>query len=165
MKIKRAALAAALAALVGAAPAWAGDLAGAKAFVAWLYSHYPPQVRRDSFDVFGAQSTRIFHASLLDLIRQDDKAGDDQAPDLYGDPLCDCQNTFGMSFAVRSVRAGEFGRASATVVRRGEGSDDETITLDLALTGDGWRVYDVGTRDTPSLRAFLIDSTQAWKGR
>jgi hypothetical protein len=160
MRISGAALVIALAVLSG--PAQAED--GARAFVVWLYSHYPLKARANSFDVFGAQSTRIFDASLLDLIKQDEKVGDDQAPDLDGDPLCDCQDNAAMSFTVGAVRTAEFGRASATVVRDEAGAK-ETITLDLAQTGDGWRVYDVGTQDTPSLRAFLITSTQAWKGR
>jgi hypothetical protein len=164
MRIARAAPAIGLAALLGAAPAGAGDVAGAKAFVAWLYSHYPPQARSNSFDVFGAQSARIFHSSLLDLIKQDEKVADDEAPDLDGDPLCDCQDNAGMSFTVRGVQVGEFDRARGEVVRD-DGGVKEIITLDLARTGDGWRVYDVGTKDTPSLRAFLINSSQAWKGR
>lgn len=152
-------------ALLAAIPARANDAAGARTFVVWLYSHYPPKARANSFDVFGAQSTRIFDSSLLDLIKRDQEVADDQAPDLDGDPLCDCQDNAGLNFTIGPVSAGEFGRASATVARHDEGVDAQIITLDLTRTADGWRVYDVGTKDTPSLRTFLIKSAQEWKGR
>jgi hypothetical protein len=166
--MRRAPLAlAVLASVLATAPARAADDVGAKAFVRWVYSHYPPYRRANGFDVFGRDMSRIFHPSLIDLMKADEKLGDDQAPDLDGDPLCDCQDDGGMTFKIESVRAPEFARASATIIRRGAVGerDDEVIVLDLALTSDGWRVYDVETKDTPSLRAYLIKSIQDWKGR
>ncbi len=161
----------ALAVLAGAVlasvPARASDLAGARAFVAWIYSHYPKSGQANRFDPLGSEAARIFHPSLIDLVKADERVGDDQAPDLDGDPLCDCQDNSGMIFTVRSVRASEFSRATATVIRRdmGDPTGGETITLDLAQTGGGWRVYDIETKDTPSLRAFLIKAALEWKGR
>ncbi len=152
-------------AALATAPAHAGDLAGARAFVAWIYSHYPKTGQTTQFDPLGSAATRIFHPSLIDLIKADERVGDDQAPDLYGDPLCDCQDNSGMVFTVSSVRTSEFSRATATVIRRDMGDPvGETITLDLAQAAGGWRVYDIETKDTPSLRAYLIKAAQEWKG-
>ena len=152
---------------LAAVPARAADLAGAKAFVAWIYSHYPKSGPANQFDPLGNEAARIFHPSLIDLIKDDERVGDDVAPDLTGDPLCDCQDNGGMAFTISSVRTSDFSRATATVVRRdaGDPAGGETITLDLAQVDGGWRVYDIGTKDTPSLRAFLIKATQEWKGR
>lgn len=165
--LKALALAVLAGAIFAGVPARAGDLAGARAFVAWIYSHYPKTGQVTQFDPLGSAATRIFHPSLIDLIKADERAGDDQAPDLDGDPLCDCQDNAGMTFTVGSVRASEFSRATATVIRRdmGDPAGGETITLDLAQAGGGWRVYDIETKDTPSLRAFLIKAAQEWKGR
>lgn len=151
---------------VAAVPAHASDLAGAKAFVAWVYSHYPKSGQANQFDPLGSEATKIFHPSLMELIRADAQVGDDQAPDLDGDPLCDCQNNGGLIFTVSSVRTSEFSRATATVVRRDMGDTEggETITLDLAQMDAGWRVYDIKTKDTPSLRLYLIKAAQEWKG-
>ena len=166
MKHKRFALAILASAALAGVSARADDLAGAKAFVAWIYSHYPKSGAANQFDPLGGEATRIFHPSLIDLIKADEKVGDDRAPDLEGDPLCDCQDNGGMAFTIKSVRTSEFARATATVIRRDLGDPvDETITLDLARADGGWRVYDVETQDTPSLRAFLIKAAQEWQGR
>jgi hypothetical protein len=162
---RRAALAVLATLVLASAPARAADLTGARAFVAWIYSHYAPTLR--GFDVLGSDMPKVFHPSLIELIKEDQKVGDDQSPDLDGDPLCDCRNSGGLAFAIESVTATEFGRAGATIIRRGAVGerDGDVITLDLAQTSGGWRVYDVRTRDTPSLRAFLIKSIQDWKGQ
>jgi hypothetical protein len=149
-----------------AAPARAGDQAGAKAFVVWLYGHYPKAGTGTDFRSLGNEATKIFDSSLLELIKEDEQAGDDLAPDLPGDPICDCQNNNGMIFTVASVSAPEFSRATAKIVRRDMSDPEgETITLDLAQTKAGWRVYDVAAKDMPSLRTFLMQSAQGWKAR
>jgi hypothetical protein len=151
--------------VLATSPAHAADPAGAKAFVAWIYAHYSPTLR--NFDVLGSDMPKVLHSSLIALIKEDQKVGDDQSPDLDGDPLCDCRNPGGLAFTIESVTATEFGRASATIIRRGAVGerDGDVIVLDLAQTSDGWRVYDVRTGDTPSLRAFLIKSILDWKGQ
>ena len=163
---KTLALAILAAATLAGAPACAADLAGARAFVTWIYSHYSKSGSATRFDPLGSEAARIFHPSLIELIAEDARVGDDEAPDLDGDPLCDCQGNGGLLFSIGSVRTSDFSRATATVVRRDMSDPEgETITLDLAQTDGGWRVYDIGTRDAPSLRDFLIRAAQEWKGR
>ena len=151
--------------VLATSPAHAADLTGAKTFVAWIYSHYAPTLR--GFDVLGSDMPKVFHSSLIELIKEDQKVGDDESPDVDGDPLCDCRNPGGLAFTIESVTATEFGRAGATIIRRGAVGerDGDVIVLDLAQTNDGWRVYDVRTGDTPSLRAFLIKAIRDWKGQ
>ena len=137
----------------------ASDSAGAGRFVAWVYSHYPTADRSDGFDALGAAAKTIFHPSLLALIEEDERLANGEVGALDGDPLCDCQDDSGMTFQIRAVRAEGFSRATAIVVRREvEDPAAEAITLDLASVGGRWRVYDIHSKDTPSLRAFLIKS-------
>lgn len=139
------------------APARAADLAGARAFVGRLYARYPTSGRAHGFDPLGAAMPGVFHPSLIALIKEDQRLAGDEVPTLDGDPLCDCQDDGGMRFTLRSVRAADFSRARAVVVRDDEsGQGSENITLDLALANGQWRIYDIGTSDTPSLRAMLI---------
>jgi hypothetical protein len=141
-------------------PARAADIAGAKAFVGWLYAHYPTAGRAHAFDPLGSAMPRVFHPSLIQLIKEDERLAGDEVPTLDGDPLCDCQDDGGSRFTVRSVRAADFSRATAVVVRSDDesGGGSENITLDLALVNGQWRIYDIGTPDTPSLRAMLLKS-------
>ncbi len=141
-------------------PARSADLAGAKAFVAWIYRHYPTSGREHAFDVLGSEMPRVFHPSLIGLIKEDERLADGEVGALDGDPLCDCQDDGGSKFTIRSVRPAEFSRATVEVARSADesGQGAEIITLDLALTNGQWRIYDVGAPDTPSLRAFLIKS-------
>ncbi|HEY2178198.1 MAG TPA: hypothetical protein VGH15_06410 [Caulobacteraceae bacterium] len=150
-----------LAAAAISAPAGAAEAPGARAFVVWLYGHYPSPHGHE-FESLGTQIGRVFHPSLIALIREDSRLAGGEVGALDGDPICDCQDDSGTRFAVTTVRAAGPARAVAAVIRHGtEGPRDiETITLDLALTDGHWRVYDVGTKDTPSLRAYLIKSNE-----
>jgi len=41
------------------------------------------------------------------------------------------------------------------------GGDKRTERLDLVLVGGVWRIHDIHTKDTPSLRAYLTDANRA----
>ncbi len=148
-----------LAATVVSAPARAASDAGARAFVAWLYSHYPTAEHRPALEPFGPDMGRVFHPNLIALIKQDQRLADGEVGALDGDPLCDCQDDGGLTFRVASVRSTGPGRASAVVVRAYPSDREvEDITLDLVQTQGQWRVWDVHSHDTPSMRALLIQS-------
>jgi hypothetical protein len=150
-----------LAATLVTAPARAVNDAGARAFVAWLYSHYPTAEHRPAFEPFGPDMARVFHPSLIALIKQDQRLTNGEVGALDSDPLCDCQDDGGLTFKVASVRSAGRARASAVVVRAYPGDKEiEDITLDLVQTQGQWRVYDVHSLDTPSVRALLIHSNQ-----
>ena len=146
--------------IVAAAPAV--DIAGARAFVRSLYSHYPTASRKDGFDAMDAKEMpRLFHPSLIALIREDERLAGDEVPALDGDPVCDCQDDGDMVFTVGEVRAVGPARAVARVVRRSHDKPPlEILTLDLASGPGGWRVWDIHSVDTPSLREFLIKSNR-----
>ena len=114
------------------------------------------------FDTLGPAMPMIFQPSLIGLIKEDQRLADGDVGALDGDPICDCQDSADMTFTIKSVRASGPARASAIVVRRAPGgaTELENITLDLAQSGGHWRVWDVHTKDTPSLRAMLIKSNR-----
>jgi hypothetical protein len=153
---------AALAAAAISLPARAMAASGPRAFVAWLYAQYPTARSEHGFDALGSSMGRIFHPSLIALIKEDQRLAGGEVGALDGDPICDCQDDSALSFTITAVRATDPTRAIATVVRHDLDSRDdaETITLDLAMTDGHWRVYDVETKDTPSLRAYLIKSNR-----
>jgi len=133
----------------------AQDIPAARAFVQQLYSAY--ERPSGGPDVLGKSATRIFSPSLLQLIRRDQAMtpkGD--APELDGDPICDCQDPDGLHLVSLAVNPVDSTHASAIATLRFPGeSKPSLITLSLLATPAGWRVDDVATADTPSLRKFL----------
>ncbi len=164
MPMRRIALAI-LAAILVTAPVRAGDLTGARTFVAWIYSHYPTSTRRPTFDALEGPTKRaIFAPSLIALIDEDARLAHGEVGALDGDPLCDCQDDGGMTFKIASVRSVDAAHAAAVVVRsypNSKAPEVGTITLDLTVAKGRWRVFDVRSKDTPSLRALLIQSNRA----
>jgi hypothetical protein len=159
--IKGLALAVLAAASIGAT-AHAAEPAGARAFAAWLYSHYPARPGAKEFEPLGAQMAAVFHPSLIVQIKEDTRLAGGEVGALDGDPICDCQDDAGSTFTIRSVRETASSRVIVMVARGPDesGGGAEIITLDLAPVDGHWRVYDVGTKDTPSLRTYLIKSNQ-----
>jgi hypothetical protein len=148
------------AALVGAAvigspglAAPAGGAAGAKAFVERLYSHYPSS-EAHPYSPFGAQETLVFDAAMVALIRRDAKLAHGEVGALDADPICQCQDDSGMKSTVRSVALN--GPAAATALVDLRFADAAIpVKLSLVLTKAGWRIHDISSKDTPSLRAYL----------
>jgi hypothetical protein len=167
VKHRRFALAILASAALAGSAAHAGDLASARAFVAWIYSHYPTSTRHPTFDALGQANKRaIFAPSLIALFDEDARLAHGEVGALDGDPLCDCQDDGGMTFTIARVRFVDpaHAHAAAAVVRSYPDSkppEVETITLDLEMTKGRWRVYDVRSKDTPSLRALLTRSNRA----
>ena len=141
----------------------ADGVADARAFVVRLYAHYPIPDREPVFDPLGKDAGSVFDASLIRLIREDERLAKGEVGALDGDPLCDCQDDGGMTFKVGDVTAVGPARAKATVVSREPGAtppEVEEITLDLVEVAGHWRIRDIHTKDTPSLQAYLAKSNR-----
>jgi hypothetical protein len=138
----------------------AQDLAAARAFAQQLYAAYEHPASPSGPDVLGKSAGRIFSPSLLQLIRYDQAhtpPGD--VPALDGDPICDCQDPGGLHLAALDVASAGADRASARATLQFPGEKSaRTIRLSLLLTPSGWRVDDVATHDTPSLRKYLREN-------
>jgi hypothetical protein len=151
-------------AVLAITPAHGADLNSARTFVAQLYSHYPQREGGPEFDPVGRSAGTVFDPALVALIRKDARRtppGDVGAID--GDPICDCQDDGGLSVKIDAIRSTGPSQAAAFVdLRFGEASPPETrrLELDLVVVQGRWRVHDIRTKDTPSLRAYLIRSTR-----
>ena len=153
-------LAIGLSVLCGGSNASAADVAGAKAFVVWLFSHYPQ--RASHFDPLGRSSAAVFDPPMIALFRENDRLtpkGDEGALD--GDPICDCQDDSGLVVKRMTVASTDALDATASVEFVLAGGDRRTERFDLVLVGGHWRIRDIHTKDTPSLRAYLIQSNRA----
>ena len=136
------------------------DLAGARAFVRNLYSHYPTPADGEPFYPAGPAAPRVFDPSLVEIIRQGQRhSGGTVWPGLDADPLCDCQDDEGMTSTLMSVRATGQGRAIARVLVR-FGRESHVVRLDLVAVGREWRVRDVVSRGT-SWRQVLEEANHA----
>ncbi len=140
--------------------AHAQNLASARKFVQGLYAAYEYPATLDGPDVLGKSAPRIFSPSLLQLIRHDQAhtpRGD--APDLDGDPICDCQDFDGLRLGALTVASSGPMSVSAHASLKFTGANAPVlVTLALVYTAHGWRIDDISTADMPSLRKVLKKS-------
>ena len=147
-----------VAAFFAAGAARAQDLASARHFVASIYAHYPTSDKRPSFEPTGNNLAHaLFDASLVRLIREDERLAHGEVGVLDSDPFCDCQDDGGMKFTVGEAKAAGAGAARVDVTASGSDlKTPERLTVDLIWTPGGWRVHDIHTPNTPSLRGLLV---------
>jgi Protein of unknown function (DUF3828) len=150
---RRAALSLALlAALLAPAPAAETP----RDFVTRIYAGY----RDPRFNPLD-RPERLFAPPLVAAIREDARLSGDEVGWLDGDPLCQCQDHEGLEPAVRAVRRTAAKTATADILLRFPGYDDRRVRLRLLRTAQGWRIADVGTRDSPS----MLDELQRFNRR
>lgn len=125
----------------------------AKAFVEGLYAAYR---NPDAPSTTGAAAPRVYSPRLLALIRADQKQAGGEVGKLDSDPLCSCQDAEGLKSLSVKIAPVSAGAASATSVFRLSGKT-LTVGLRLVRTRHGWRVDDVSSPDTPSLRRYLAN--------
>jgi hypothetical protein len=140
----------------------AQDLPAARTFVQHIYSAYAHPASQADPDTTGKLAPSIFSPSLLQLIRRD-RAGTPRgdAPALDGDPICDCQDFEGLRLSSLTVTAVDATHATASVTFQVFADDPKsvrTLRLNLLYTPQGWRIDDIASADTPSLRKFLQQS-------
>ena len=138
-----------------------GDAATAKTFLTELYSHYSGD--RHDFSPL-AKPDDWFDPSLIALMDENAKAtpqGDVGALDF--DPACGCQDYGSLAATINVVKTdGKTAKVAVVLHDSGEAqSEDISLSYDLIRIGDQWRIHDIGTKDTASLRQFLIDDTRS----
>ena len=151
MHISIKALAVGVVASIIAAPAAAQP--GAKTFVEGLYAAYR---NHDSPSNTGSTAPRVYSPGLVALIRADQKQAGGEVGKLDGDPLCDCQDPEGLKLLSVKIAPISAVKAKATSVFR-LGGEVRTVGLRLVHTPRGWRVDDVSSPDTKSLRRLLAN--------
>lgn len=137
----------------GAAQAAPSPLA-AKAFLVKVYAG---QIHYDTHD--GAAA--VFDPSTVALFRLDAKL---TPPHKVGaidfDPICWCQDSKDLSFAVQTIAITSPSTATASVTSSYPGRVVARMRVQLTLTAAGWRIHDIvesdaGKSSTSSLRALL----------
>ena len=141
-------------------PATAADAAGARIFLEKIYSHYPAPPGRNGYFPTGPVARRVFDPGLVALFREDERLADGEVGAIDGDPLCDCQDDGGLKVTIEDVRLTGPSSAKATVALRfsaGAPPAFERLRISLAVVAGQWRIHDIGSGATPSLRAYLIE--------
>ena len=132
----------------------------AEAFVRHIYAQYQIKTpRNDGPDFLGRHASDVFSPELVRLIRLDVKntpRGDVGKMDF--DPICACQDFAGLQ--LKELRVVQNDNRTATVAVKlffGPPSDSSVVDLRLRLIWlpQGWRIDDIETKDTPSLKKYL----------
>jgi hypothetical protein len=158
--------------LAFAASAGAQDAPSAKTFLESLYRQYGKGGKGVALS--GPQAQRVFDASLLALIRADEKAnGPDQVGVLDGDPICSCQDWDALRDLKIALDPPTAGRTVARVSfalfagKNGTPEDRRRLEITLASQQGQWRVWDVLDTSEPgypfALRAELSKDIQVQK--
>jgi hypothetical protein len=131
---------------------------GALQFVNRLYA------REGSADDDGTLGVQNYAPALRKLIERDAAlAPPGESGALDWDPVCDCQDTDGVSdVRVVLVRHGQGHQTTAHITFRKFGTNH--VTLDLDRIKGRWFIVDVHTKRTPSLVAFLRRANSTAEG-
>jgi Protein of unknown function (DUF3828) len=141
--------------------AGAQDAASARSLLKSVYKHY--ENGGSGIDLTGPKAKQFFDASLLGLIRKDQKAAAPDVGVLDGDPICGCQDWDGIWDLKIVIRKESNSRANATVsfaLFKDQTSRDRR-SLEIALTSESgqWRIFDIVDNADPkgpfALRAAL----------
>jgi hypothetical protein len=128
-----------------------------EAFIQSLYVRERHPTRADG-DAFAGQKggEQIYSPSLLAIMRKslrDTPKGD--IPKLDGDPICDCQDSAGLTTSGLHASLTTPDHADVQLIIHLSGEKPRPITFHLLHIPAGWRIDDIATKDTPSLRKYL----------
>jgi hypothetical protein len=125
----------------------------ARAFVQQVYADYANPDRRHQEQ----RQNKFYTGQLYRLIVADRTGHPGEVGNLDGDPICDCQDPgHPGQLKVQSIALSASTPASLkATVGFVIVHDPRTVTLLLLKTPSGWRIDDIATKDTPSLRALL----------
>jgi hypothetical protein len=135
------------------------DALAAKAFLDGLYLPYKTGAAVP-LQPIGLSADTTYDPELIALIRAD--PGPRQTALVFLDPLCQCGEAEKIQ-ATTAVQAATPTTATATADFTGFSLADATfgqnvafhLTFDLVKTAAGWRIHDIHSKDTPSLRDAL----------
>ena len=126
-----------------------------RGFMERLYANY----RQDDYSPF-THPDRVFAPRLLAAINEDSKLAQGEVGYLDGDPVCQCQDTSGMSPKIVGVTGQGHGKASIRVSIAWEGEEPRPVRFSLVHTAQGWRIADVSSDDEPSLLGSLEEANR-----
>ena len=135
-------------------PAFAAASESPEDFVRRIYARYHAKGPGVPMDRRGGAA--FYAPALLDAFAKDEAMAHGEVGTIDGDPLCGCQeyNLRVKSVAVETSDA-DLVKARVGLVNLGSAN---TVTLTLSRTPSGWRIADVGDKDTKSVMALLQDA-------
>jgi hypothetical protein len=131
----------------------------AETFVRDIYKQYDIADSMQSPDFTRSKASSVFSPSIVQLLRRDQRntpKGDEGK--LGADPICDCQDFQNLKITALLITKDTEPSAIATLtveVFANDPSSTKTIRLHLIWTKQGWRIDDIETKKTPSLRKLL----------
>jgi Protein of unknown function (DUF3828) len=123
---------------------------GAVAFVQSIYAGY----RGADADKAFYDRQNVFHRDLARLLADNRRILGGEVGVVGADPLCDCQD--GVPRLLRATVLGQTGPTMRVAVALTNMGQRTNLTLSLRRDGAGWRIWDIGSREMPSLRAAVI---------
>jgi hypothetical protein len=142
-----------LTSLVLGPPARSQNVESAKAFVQQVYGDYAnPDLQHQE-----RRQAKFYTPELYRLIVADRKGHPGDVGKLDGDPICDCQdpgNPGDLRVQAVKISVMEPTRVRASVEFLIAKEPRDAVLL-LRFTGSGWKIDDIETKDTPSLRRLL----------
>ena len=133
-------------------------------FLLDLYKHYNGKDR--AFSPLGAHAVEYFDTDMLALMLEDARLSRGEVGALDGDPVCDCQDYGKLrpNLRVETVTA-TTARVTAHISEDDRAVEPKSnvarqFTYDLVKVGGNWRIHDIASPSTPSLRALFIKSNQ-----
>jgi len=128
----------------------------AESFVRHLYAEYNNPKRPHGPEFLGKDMMLAFSPALVALIRADArKTPKGDVGKLDGDPICNCQDPDGLNLGKLVITKSGDNTATAEVRLDYSGGKPDSLKLFLLWTPSGWRVDDIWTSDTPSLKKYL----------
>jgi hypothetical protein len=117
------------------------NAAGARAFLEALYAPYQGTTAQP---VTLQQPEKYYEARLARAIVAEAEAANrrGEAPELHGDPICDCQDYLPFKAKIAPLRLS--GNRATTVVTF-ENGRPQRLDINLIATKAGWRIYDIRT--------------------
>ena len=134
------------------AAAPAPSAASAEQFLRGLYAKYTTNGKPTPFVYPDAKN--IVDAQMLALLKHDQDKSQGEVGAMDGDPVCNCQDWDGLK--ITSLRTAVQGNNAATAdVAFTNAGSSEKIHFALVWANGSWRIHDIGTKDQPSLVAYL----------
>lgn len=137
---------------VAQAAAPVASAASAEQFLRGLYAKYTRNGKPTPFVYPDART--IADPAMMALLKNDQDKSNGEVGAMDSDPVCRCQDW--TSLKVTSLHVTMQGTSAATAdVATSDSGDVQKIHFSLVWTKDGWRIHDIGTKDEPSLVAYL----------
>lgn len=131
-----------------------GDLSKADTFLRQLYAGYIGGPAQNTPDPTGPKADMLFDPELLGLIRRDQELANGEIGLLDVDPICNCQDWDNLRVLRIVVRPKGAVSADATVSFVNTGHR-QVLNYQLVNLGGQWRIHDVRSGASPSLREYL----------